>query len=213
MIPRVHPELAHEARRLLDRYLIEAVEAFGLCPWAASARRRGEVRVEIVDLDDADAAVDRIADDHTAAIGMVVFANHDLSVTALRRGRDAQLARRRDVAIADFHPDAVADLSSPARLVPFLRRSPDPMLQVVRHQVLADARRAAAPPDRAVQAAMLAGHAAPAPPPLSDQIARNNLATVVAGGGALAAVLDYIRRDREATYSRLTRGSRPAAGR
>ena len=128
--------LAAEARRLLDRYLIEVVEAYELCPWAASARRRGEIRVEVVAIGDAAAAVDRIAGDRAAAIGMVVLAAaaDAIAPPSLRRLRDELLAGRSDVAIADFHPAATADLSSPARLVPFLRRAPDPMLQVVRRE-------------------------------------------------------------------------------
>jgi hypothetical protein len=40
-------------------------------------------------------------------------------------------------ALAAFHPDARPDTSTPERLIPFLRRSPDPMIQAVRADVLA----------------------------------------------------------------------------
>jgi hypothetical protein len=197
-----------EARRLLDRYLIEVVEAFELCPWAASARRRGEVHVEVVGdgslIDTAvNAAVDRIAADDRIAIGMVVLAAAPLTPSGLRRLRDRVLIGRRDVAIADFHPEAAVDLTSAARLVPFLRRSPDPMLQVVPHRVLASVKRSAPTVVRADQLAMLAGLVAPAPS-LADRVADANRETVErVGPDVVAAVIDDIRRDRDDTYARL----------
>ena len=37
-----------EVRRILDRYVVEVVESFHLCPWAKSARLGGEVAVEVL---------------------------------------------------------------------------------------------------------------------------------------------------------------------
>jgi hypothetical protein len=199
--------VALEARRLLDRYLIEVVEAFDLCPWAASARRRGEIRVEVVAEADAASAVARIAADAFAAIGMVVFAASPLAPAALRQLRDRLVNPA--VALADFHPDAPLDLMSAARLVPFLRRSPDPMLQVVPHRVLDAVKRVPPAPARAAQAAMLAGQVASSTP-VSEQVALHNLATVRTDPAAIAAVLDDIRRDRDAAYARLAGAPRAA---
>ena len=39
-------------------------------------------------------------------------------------------------AMAAFHPDAAADLDDPERLIPFLRRTPDPTIQLVRQEAL-----------------------------------------------------------------------------
>jgi hypothetical protein len=194
-------EVERHARRLLDRYLTEVVERFGLCPWAAPARRRGELRVEIVRTEAAVAgAVARIAEDAGAALGMVVLAASTITPRALAALRDASM--RPDVAIADFHPAAAGDLASPARLVPVLRRSPDPMLQVVRWSVLEAARRAPPPPDRAAQARLLAGHAVAAAERVPDEIARANHATIAAAGlDALIAVLDDLARDRARSYA------------
>ena len=195
-------EVERHARRLLDRYLTEVVERFGLCPWAEPARRRGELRVEIVrDPADVPAAVARIALDEGAALGMVVLAASSISPAELRRLRDA--AMRPDVAIADFHPHGAGDLATPARLVPLLRRSPDPMLQVVRWDVLEAARRAPRPPDRAAQTRLLAGHAdaAGAGERASDAIARSNHAAISAAGvAALTAILDELARERALVY-------------
>lgn len=192
-----------EARRLLDRYLTEVVERFGLCPWAEPARRKGELRVEIVrNPDEVGDAVARIAGDARAALGMVVLAASAITPAELRRLRDDAI--RADVAIADFHPDAPGDLASPARLVPLLRRSPDPMLQVVRWSVLEAARRAPPPPDRAAQARLLAGHGPreAAHVRVPDAIARANHDAITAAGlDALAAVLDDLARDRARAYA------------
>jgi hypothetical protein len=199
--------VAREARRLLDRYLTEVVERFALCPWAAATRRRGELRVEVLvapalEADAVHAAVARIADDPRAAIGMVVLAASSIDALALRRVRDA--AMRPDVAIADFHPRGTGDATTPARLVPVLRRAPDPMLQVVRWSVLHAARRSPPPHDRGAQARLLAGHADGAVADPSDAIARANHATIAdAGLPALVAVLDELARDRDAAYARL----------
>jgi hypothetical protein len=197
--------IEREARRLLDRYLTEVVERFALCPWAVAARRRGEVRVEILHatVDDAAvaAAIDRIVADASAALGMVVLAASAITPPALRRLRDA--AVRPEVAIADFHPDGAGDLDSPARLVPLLRRSPDPMLQVVRWSLLDAARRLPPPLDRGAQLRALAGHdsADAAPLDVTDDIARANHAAITAlGVDALTAVLDELARDRAAAY-------------
>jgi hypothetical protein len=198
--------IEREARRLLDRYLTEVVERFGLCPWAEPARRRGELRVEVVLAEEAVAdAVTRIALDDRATIAMVVLAASSITPVALRRLRDASM--RPDVAIADFHPDGAGDLASPARLVQLLRRSPDPMLQVVRWSVLEAARKAPPPPDRAAQARLLAG--APDAPhePVADAIARANHAAVSAAGvRALLDVLDDLARDRARAYPRAYQG-------
>ena len=192
-------EIERHARRLLDRYLIEVVERFGLCPWAEPARRRGELRVEIVHaIGETAAAVGRIATDERAALGMVVLAASAISPLELRKLRDDAI--RPDVAIADFHPQGAGDLATPARLVPLLRRSPDPMLQVVRWSVLEAARRAPPPPDRAAQARLLAGATHAPHERASDAIARANHATIAADAAALTAILDDLARDRATSY-------------
>ena len=196
-------ELRHEAERLLWRYVVEVVERFGLCPWARRARERGEIRVEVlvgatVDVAEVAAAVAACAQ---RPMGMIVLPRARPAPAALRRLRDELLATRPPVGIADFHPDAELDLGSPARAVPGLRRSPDPMLQVVRLDVLAAARAAPPPPDLAGQAAILAGRAAPPAAQVSAQIADDNLRTARAEAAALAAAIAAIHADRDAAYA------------
>jgi hypothetical protein len=188
--------MLRDAERLLHRYLVEVVERFGLCPWARAARERGEIRVEVVDAGDAAAAIARIVADPAATMGMVIVPG--LDPRALRRLRDELLAARvAEVGIADFHPEAALDASSPARAVAWLRRSPDPMLQVVRLDVLAAARAAPPPPDLAGQAAILAGRAGAPPPAVADRIAAANLATIAARAAEIEAAVVAIHDDRD----------------
>ena len=202
---RIDAALEREARRLLERYQVEVVDRFGLCPWAQPARARGEVRVAIVDAGGAGDALDAFLADAKAAIGLVVLPRFEGDARALRRLRDELLAseRARVLALADFHPDAARDDATADRLVPWLRRSPDPMLQAVRHETLASLRRATTTLAPAAQVAAIAGRA---PPPRVDPaaaVASANLALVRAQGDAVAAALDDIARDRDATYAAL----------
>lgn len=198
----IEPALDREARRLLARYQREVVERFGLCPWAEPARARGEILVIVTD--DAGDALDAFGRSDRV-IGLIVLPRFSGDAAALRRLRDELLrgARGEHLAVADFHPLADLDTSSPARLVPWLRRSPDPMLQAVRHATLAGLRRAADTLPAAAQALALADRA---PPPRADpaaQVAADNLAAALAHGDAIAAALDDIARDRAATYAAL----------
>jgi hypothetical protein len=201
----VDPALEREARRLVTRYQIEVVERFGLCPWAEPARARGEVRVDVVDPADAGAALDRFAADTSVVIGLVVMPGFAGDAAALRRLRDDLLAGPRAdvIALADFHPDAALDASSAGRVVPWLRRAPDPMLQAVRHRSLASLRRGGDVMVAVDQVATLAGW--PVPPRVDPAVAvaAANLDTVRAEVDAVSGVLDDIARDRDASYARL----------
>jgi hypothetical protein len=200
---------AAEVERILERYLIEVVERHALCPWAHTARERGELAVGVLwdapTLDDWVAEAARQLAAPRTRVAMIVAPELAIARAALAAVRDAVAARLPAAGVAEFHPDAELDLASPARLVPFLRRSPDPMLQLV-PLALIDAARAghaahAPPADRALQATMLGGHAAPRRE-LSAEIAAANHATVAAAHAAIAATLDDIAADRRAAYAR-----------
>lgn len=196
-----------EVRRVLDRYLVEVVECHALCPWARSARERGELAVGILwgapGLDDWVAeAAQRLAAPG-ARVAMVVAPELAIGRPELAALRDQVAARIPSAGVAEFHPDAALDLATPARLVPFLRRSPDPMLQLVPLAVIDAARATGATPpaDRALQAAMLGGQA-PARRELTAAIAAANHATAAAAHAAIAAALDDIAADRRSGYAR-----------
>jgi hypothetical protein len=120
----------------------------------------------------------------------------------LRAVRDRVVTRVPAAGVADFHPEAALDLASPARLVPFLRRSPDPLLQLVPLALLDSVRGAPPTADRVTQVQMLGGIAPPSRGDVADRIAAANHATVTAHAAQIAGVLDDIAADRRASYAR-----------
>jgi hypothetical protein len=197
--------LRAEALRLNTRYLDEVVLAWDLCPWAAKAFTSGQVRQGVL-LGEAPAPedvlpfLDACAAAADVAIGLLIFprlvtraAQFDAFAERVRR---ADHARRPDAAtsppapaflIAAFHPGAPETFATPPQLVSFLRRTPDPTLQLVRTSVL---RRATGEGPR-----------------VSDDVTRRNFETVGARGAAvLDAVLRDLRRDRDESYARLGLG-------
>jgi hypothetical protein len=191
------------------------VLAFDLCPWAAKAWTEGQVRQHVVlDVDPTAEGLlpvfDAIAAEPEIAIGLVIFPRLAPPLWAraaafdafAERVRRADHARRPDAAtsppspaflVAAFHPGAPETFATPPQLVSFLRRTPDPTLQLVRTAVL---RRAT-------------GEG----PAVSDDVTLRNFASAGArGGAAVDAVLRDIRRDRDETYARLgERATAPAA--
>jgi hypothetical protein len=216
--------LAKLALEVYARYQRELVEALDLCPFARRAREQGAVRVTACTDEDPSlsavlALADALAEDAGVEIGLLVFPRVRLARPAWQRfvgelhGLDAANPRpmARQFAAAAFHPEAEADLESPARLVSFLRRTPDPTIQLVRHAVLQRVR-AHDPPETTyvapadLDAYLAALRAQPAEPrrTVAERIARANLETVRAmTPGRVEALLKDIVRDRDARYAPL----------
>jgi hypothetical protein len=110
------------------------------------------------------------------------------------------------LAMAAFHPDAEPDLEDAERLVPYLRRSPYPTIQMVRRTALDRVRGGADEGTAYLDLSLVASldvHQ-PASPPLRERIARANLATVKrVGKDTVEAALRDILRDRDETEARL----------
>lgn len=195
-----------EVRRLLDRYLVEIVEAYELCPWAKAARVGGDLAVTIMfgtPDDDAFVAAGQRLLAGGARVAMVIAPELAADRERLRALRDRVALRIPDAGIAEFYPDAPLELASPARLVPFLRRSPDPMLQLVPLALLASVRGTPPTADRAEQLKMLGGSATPMRGDVADRIAADNYARVAPVHAEIEARLDDIARDRAASYARV----------
>jgi len=216
----LHAAVACEAVRLYERYAVEVVEEFDLCPWAARARRDGAVRPVVLDQSSPEdlvpslVAIDTLARLEEVTIGILLYPR--LSTTRLDFEHFLRRLRRADserhpigeipFAMAAFHPQADADTEDADRLVPFIRRTPDPTLQLVRRTAL-----------QAVQANPGAGTAlaglwmvspahARAEPERSvrERIALRNLETVRrVGPETLEAVFQDIAQDRASSYGRL----------
>jgi len=195
-----------EPLRILERYLVEVVERHELCPWARIARERGELATAIVwgepSFEAWLAAASRLLAAPATRVAMVIAPELEISRDAFAALRDRVAGALPAAGVAEFHPSAALDLSTPARLVRFLRRSPDPLLQLVPLAVIDAVRAAPAIADLARQAAMLGGHAAAPRPVLADRIAAANHATVARAHAEITAVLDDIAADRRAAYAR-----------
>jgi hypothetical protein len=148
------------------------------------------------------AFIDEIASNPAISIGLAIFPRATLSEAAW--GTFAERVRRADRArrapqeqapflLAAFHPGSAraggaavvtAAVANSGALVSFIRRAPDPMLQLVRTSLLEGLARDGRD--------------------LSGEIARANFAAVNARtAAALDALVGEIRSDRDATYARL----------
>jgi len=214
-------EWEREALRVHRRYQLEVVEALGLCPWAERARMEGKVRERVLaQTEDANVApsvraIDELGDDPSAEVVFLVYPRLRLGRSAFDdfasrvRAADAERHPLGSVpfVFAVFHPDAEPDTVDAERLIPFLRRTPDPTLQLVRSSALDAVRSVASQGTQFVSiAAVEASLSGAAPlPPLRERIARANLATARRMGvEALRRILDEIRRDRDEAYGALT---------
>lgn len=211
--------LADEAVRVYRRYATEIVEGLGFCPYAERARLDGRTReVPIVAAVPTDAEVlahvERLADDATVEIGLLLFPRLTVSrpklgrwVEHLRKAHAAARGGQPVLAIEGFHPDADADTSCPERLTPFVRRTPDPTLQLTRLDALERIRRGTPqgtaffdPTSMDLEALLTEDPKRP----LHERIAELNHETVVAlGVEAVRRKMDAILRDRDASYAAL----------
>jgi hypothetical protein len=215
-----------QALRLYRRYELEIVAALNLCPWAEKARLEGRVREHVL-LQTDDASVepsllairdaDSARDAPTAApevdVALLIYpclqiGRVDFDDFAARI-RDAEAARhelgRVPFVSAVFHPHATPDRSQPERLIPFLRRTPDPTIQLVRASILERVRERAPQGTQFVDLASLDTSASNnGDVTLRERIARSNLMTVERIGIAeLTRRLDEIQRDRDISYRAL----------
>jgi hypothetical protein len=221
-----------QALRLYRRYELEIVAALNLCPWAEKARVEGRVREHVllqtdeasvepslVALRDADSARDA----PQVEVALLIYprlkiARVDFDAFAARI-RDAEGARhelgRVPFVSAVFHPNATADRSQAERLIPFLRRTPDPTIQFVRASLLERVRERAPQGTQFVDLASLDTSASNNGDamPLRERIARSNLMAVERIGIAeLTRRLDEIQRDRDTSYRSLATASPTGAG-
>ncbi len=196
-------KLRGEALRLNDRYLHEVVLGFGLCPWAERSITGGELRRAVVldqtpTLAAALSFIDELARAGAdASVGMLIFPRAPVESPAFDRfteevrRADRERCRaegRKDFVMAAFHPAAASTFTNRYQLVSFLRRTPDPTIQLVRAELLDQLRVTR--------------------PSLSDDIAQQNYDQVTAQGvPRLEAVLADLRRDRDESYRRLATGS------
>jgi len=207
---------------LHDRYLLEVVEDLGLCPFARRCREQGRVARPLFYADDDAAAAAALPDRAAARVAALSAAQPSLEVVLLtfvlprapdhpwrdvdafeglvRAVRDSYEARRPAgprYYMVGFHPGLRAPETRRAPtadgLVPLLRRTPDPVIQCIRADLLDQIRRQAQAAANArfmaemarlgPEYAALASQAIQSDPELSADIARHNFAAVGAGPG------------------------------
>ncbi len=207
-------DLIRETERLYHRYQLEVVEACNLCPWAARARLAGKIATRVVlEAEPTRASllalVDELEADSRVEVALLILPRLDLGPrpfdSFVARLGDDDAARRPLGTIpfmfAAFHPEALADVNDAERLIPFLRRTPDPTIQLVRSSAIDAVRRGTPQGTQLVDVDMLERHLEPGAVPLRERIARANLATVNRMGlDELTRRLDDIRRDRDDSY-------------
>lgn len=177
-----------DALALNDRYLREIVEGFNVCPYARGARVAGRTdRAVLLQTHlGVDPALDEIAryerGDDAIEIVQLIFARlavgpaeFDEFVGRVRAARDA-IAPKPPFALACFHPDFKANFASPDALVPFFRRAPHPMIQLVRFASLHAIHEGSTEmcPTPELIALLLRGEAMPRAISMTERIARDN---------------------------------------
>ncbi|HVJ19508.1 MAG TPA: DUF1415 family protein [Polyangiaceae bacterium] len=214
--------LVSEALRLNARYVNEVVEGFGLCPWAERALREGRVKTLVLLQDSPTlfepslSSMAELAADETVEVAMLVYPRLELG--RLDFEHFARQLRQLDaeryevscipLAMAAFHPDAAPDTTEAERLIPFLRRTPDPTLQLVRYSVIEHARGQFSEGTEFYQPGLhVLERLEKKPIRLREQIALNNMESVLeAGLDRFEAVVSDIRRDRDQSYRALAAG-------
>jgi hypothetical protein len=201
--------LVTAARRVYLRYAVEIVEAHNFCPWAGRARREGQTREEVLFVTgygpDAIAsvlsAVRAMEARDEVEIGLLLFPRLRISrlmfesfVSDVRLADDALATPARPLfMMAAFHPDAPARVDSEMHTTRFVRRTPDPTIQLVRVRALA-----------AVGADDSAQIAPASTAPMHARVAVANQATIARVGiDAIEQIARSIKRDRDESYARL----------
>ena len=219
-------EIELETLRLNRRYLEEVVERFVLCPWARSARNEGRVAECVFQQELPDdfapslMTIDTLSEHAELEVALFIYPRLELGrldFEHFARGVRALDAERYEpgqapFAMAAFHPDATPHLDDPERLIPFLRRSPYPTLQLVRTSSLDRVRGDEAEGTAYLDLDLLGvtGLSTPSTPTLRERIAKRNLETVRSEGvESIERVLEDIFRDRDRTDERL-RGKKRA---
>lgn len=205
-----------EVLRIHARYNAEVIEGLDVCPYARPARNAGSSTRRVSLATEISAALDEIeaelAPERDVEVAQVVFPLVRLSAQQMLHAaskhaedRSARAKGRPIFVHAAFHPDLAYGVDTPSRLVPFFRRSPDPMIQLVRLEVLDDLHRSKPRGSQffsgsADDLARLL--AEPRVESVTDRITRENHERATAGQLArIEAIYADIARDRARAYA------------
>lgn len=214
--------LEREVRRINLRFNREIIEGFSVCPYARVAR---ETRASLVyvraeqepTVEALHEVVDELVGQPEVEVAQVIFplarlSAQDFLAFSARFGEAnaARTPRQRPPFVhAAFHPALAYGTETPPRLVPFFRRSPDPMVQLVRLAVL-DSIHASKP--RGTQffdgdlASMMEMLKQKRPESVTDRITRENHERALAGElERIRAIHEDIARDQAEAYEKARR--------
>lgn len=216
--------LEEAAIAVYERYEIEVVERYTLCPWAERSRQEGRTRQLVChdvepDIESALPFFAELAADERVEVGFVLYPRVVWTRSRFERfvseARELDQARAGDggpaFAAAAFHPVASADLEAktqPYQLVPFVRRSPDPTIQLIRRTVLAAVRRPGDGGTGYVDPSTITDLreflSRPKKKPLHERVAGANYDTVQrVGTDEFEQVFAALARDRRERYARI----------
>jgi hypothetical protein len=175
------PEVAAALARN-DRYLSEFIEALAICPYARTCRETGRLHREVrldptLDPVRIAARVRELEALQDVEVALLIFSGAGISVearaferfitdvrSAYEKGRNPLRDGPLGYFVVAFHPELPMQLTNPDVAVRFMRRSPDPTIQLVRPGAIERVQRASREPEalsrriaeaglRAVQAA------------------------------------------------------------
>lgn len=179
---------AEDALLRNDRYLREFVEALRLCPYAKRCREEGKLHRRV--LRDRSGALPAIAaiealPEDSVEVALLIFPDEPAEGVAAARAFESFCAELRprvhSFFCVAFHPALPRDLQDAHRAVQFIRRSPDPTIQLVRASLLSSVRGGEGQGSRYLDPAALSLEqllALHSPASLSDRIAEANLETL-----------------------------------
>ena len=185
-----------------DRFLVEIVEGWSLCPYARTTRLSEQLGREVLLEAPMPAEVAVCAsrwERHSAQIVLVILPDFAGDARAFERYTDeCRKLAPAAFAIAPFHPETAFHTDTPSRLVGLFRRAPDPTLQLVRFSAL-DAVRKRAPGGKFFFDGSATSWDQLKERPergLSEQIAHDNWERIHKRTEALAKLLAALREDR-----------------
>ncbi len=214
--------LVQQALRVYHRYQLEVVEALNLCPWAVHARVAGRVAERVLLQRDHShrpsmQVIRELEAQPKFEIGLLIFPRLKLNLSGFERFvaelREADTTQWPlggvPFASAAFHPEARRTSDTPERLVQYIRRTPDPTIQLVRRSVLDKVRRGPGDGTQFVDLNTVSLADLPKPPkPLREVVAATNAETLIEHGfSRFDALIEDIRRDRDGSYAALGEAS------